>query len=84
MISVVGYTVGMSTNLMNLAQTAVRRSDLSLYEIARRAGISYSRVHDLVNGRTTMARSDTVGKIIDACGAGVTLTWKAGAGKKGR
>ena len=29
---------------------AMKESDLSLYELARRAGLSYSRVHELARG----------------------------------
>ena len=75
MISTTGYHRSMSGDLMALVRSAVEQSGLSMFEIARRAGLSYSRVHDLVNGRTTAARADTLSKIIAACGAELKLVW---------
>ncbi len=76
MVSDDGYHWSMSTNLMELARSAIKQSGLSMFEVARRAKISYSRVHDLVNGRTAAANADTLGKIIAACGADLRLVWK--------
>ncbi len=82
MISGDGYHWSMSTNLMELARSAIKQSGLSMFEVARRAEISYSRVHDLVNGRTAAANADTLGKIIAACGADLQLVWRDG--RRGR
>jgi predicted XRE-type DNA-binding protein len=68
----------MSVDLMELARAAVRQSNLSLYAVAKQANLSYSRIHDLMSGRTTKARADVLGKIIAACGADVKLIWKKG------
>ncbi len=71
----------MNADLMELARTAVQRSNLSMYEVAKRARLSYSRIHDLMSGRTTKARGDVLGKIIEACGFGLELRRQ---GKKGK
>ena len=74
-------------DLMDLARSAVKQSGLSMFEIAHRAGLSYSRVHDLVKGRTKAAKADTLNKIFAACGADVKLVWKTrqhGRGSKER
>ena len=76
MISVYRYTRGMSRDLMELTRSAVKQSGMSLFEIARRAGIAYSRIHDLMNGRTAAARAGTLDKIIAACGAELKLSWR--------
>ena len=56
---------------MELGRIALQRCGVSLYEVAKRGNIAYSRVHDLANGKSVTAT--TLSRIIEACGFDVRL-----------
>ena len=65
--------------LMELTRAAMQRSGLTLYEIAKRAGLSYSRVHDVANETRPTGQAATLSRIIAACGFGVRLVRRPAA-----
>ena len=52
---------------------AMKDSDLSLYELARRAGLAYSRVHELARG-VSNPRLSTIETLCDELGLELKCT----------
>ena len=66
---------------MQLTRQAIERSGLTLYAVAKRGGLVYSRVWEVVNRETSSARADTLNRILTACGYDVRLVWRRTKGK---